>query len=227
MLPVMKTIRPGFAAAFVAGALLVAGCTPTLDIAVDGYAAPGAPATTRYALVPADPRVSENDLQFATLSAELEHVLAARGWTRVAGRKDAATLVRFGHAVSGPINDIREYDRPEFGVTGYYMARNTAPGPNGTVVSSATMVPVYGQTGYTRTLDARILYATSAYVEASDLAKDKDNPPQLWKTTITTTDSTGDARSLLPVMLRAAAPYLGTDTGGLRHVTVEDKREAR
>lgn len=92
---------------------MLAGCTPTLDIATDGYAAPGTHPPGNYVIAPANPRTEPGDLRFKTFAAELERVMATKGWTRVGEQKDAATLVRFGYAVTGPLNDIRTYEFPD------------------------------------------------------------------------------------------------------------------
>ena len=45
---------------------------------------------------------------------------------------------------------------------------------------------------------------------------------QLWQTTITSTGSSGDLRRVFPVLVAAAKPYIGTNTGKKVKVVISE-----
>ncbi len=205
-------------------ALALAGCTPTLTVTVDGYAdasAAGKPGT--YRLASGSERVSERDLQYQSHAETLAKALAEAGWTRVADAGPAATLIRFRWGVTDPLTEIREFDTPEFGITGYHLTQTRETDASGKTVTRAQMTPAYGRTGYTRHTDARVSYGTVLVLEAYDLTRPDEGgvPPQVWKTIVRTRDTRGDVRALLPGMLKAAAPHLARDTRGLVEIEIE------
>lgn len=215
---------------FALAAFSLSGCAQNLLVTVDGYAAPDAPAPGTYYLSSGSSRVAENDLQFISFAATLDNTLAAKGWHRTPERKSAVTLIRFRYAVSDPVSSVREYETPEYGVTGYRMdSVASSHVVNGQTVATrqTVMTPAYGQTGVSRRVDARLLYGMSVVVEAYDLTKQKGDeaPPQVWKTLINTTDEKGDLRAMLPRLIAAAAPSLGRDTKGV--VEIEIPAEAK
>lgn len=209
-------------AALLALPLLLAGCTRTLLVTVDGYAAPASGKAGPYRLVSGNPRVPETDLQYRSLASQVAAALAEAGRTPAPDPKDAATLIRFRWSVSEPLSEIREYDTPEFGVTGYHVAETKRTDAAGNTVTRASMTPAYGHTGYTRRTDARVTYGMSVVLEAYDISRPdaEGEPPQLWKTIVSARDTRGDIRAALPAMLKAAAPLLATDTRGLREIEI-------
>lgn len=204
----------------------LAGCTPRLLVSVDGYAESASAAKPgKYVLVSGDPRMPETDLQFRANAAQVEKALGAAGWVRVNERKEAATLIRFRWFVGEPTTEIRQYDTPEYGVTGYSVARTRQTDPaTGRTTTHASVAPTYGFAGNTRRTDTRITYGMGLVLDAYDIAKETGDgapAPQLWKTIIATRDTHGDFRRLLPEMLKAAAPHLGADTAGLREIEIK------
>ncbi len=205
-------------------ALAFAGCAQRLTVTVDGYAAAAATHPGKYLLVSGDPRMPESDLQYRANAAQVEKTLAAAGWVRVAERRDAATLIRFRWFVGEGTTETRRYDTPEYGVTGYNVARSHRTDPaTGRTTTQAYVAPTYGFTGNTQRTDTRVTYGMGLVLEAYDLTKpveDDAAAPQLWKTLVGTRDTRGDFRRLLPEMLKAAAPHLGADTAGLREIEI-------
>jgi hypothetical protein len=44
----------------------------------------------------------------------------------------------------------------------------------------------------------------------------------IWKTTVTSTGSSGDLRLVFPVLVAASVPYIGTNTGKKVDVTIKE-----
>lgn len=212
-----------FLAPCLVGALaLLAGCASPPVVAVDGYASPGAKRGGAYVLLPADPRVPEGDLRQQAHAQLVEAALASAGWTRVRDRASADLLLRMRAGVSEPLTELREFDSPEFGVTGQHLMQTRETDASGRTTLRTQVTPTYGQTGYTRRTAVHVSYALSLQLDAYDLRRPGPDgePPQVWKIRLAMRDAKGDLRSALPLMMKAAGPYLATDTGGVREVEV-------
>ena len=218
MTPLMLRILPALIAL-----TALTGCTRTLTVTVDGYAESATPVKSgTYRLAPMGAAYAENDLRYRSRAATVESAFAAAGWTRAADDASATTLIRFRYDTSGPLTEVREYDTPEFGVTGYHLTQTRETDASGKTVSRSQMTPAFGQTGYRHKTDAHVSFEVALTLEAYDLTRRRadGNPPQIWKTIITTRDPRGDERALLPVMLKAATPFIAADTRGLKEIEI-------
>ena len=90
-----------------------------------------------------------------------------------------------------------------------------------TYSGTTTYTPTYGVTGSTTHIGTNTVFTRFLFLDAYDVAtylKEK-KMNQVWKTNVVSTGSSGDLRLVVPYMVAAMKPYLGTNTG--RKIEVE------
>lgn len=85
----------------------------------------------------------------------------------------------------------------------------------GTYSGTTTYTPTYGITGSTTDSGTYTTYQRFLVLDALDLPEYRQTKKEveLWKTTITSTGSSGDLRRVFPYMVTASMPHIGTNTG--------------
>ncbi|WP_150430762.1 hypothetical protein [Dechloromonas sp. CZR5] len=202
---------------------VLSGCatnnvTPPLHFAVlvDSIAAENRGVPKTYVIGSGDNKISSGDLHFREYAEQVEKALAVNGYVKAASPDDAAILIALVYGISDPKDTTSSYAMPVFGQTGV-AASNTYGriGAGGTFSATTTNTPSFGVTGYVpitenQTTYTRYFVATAFDINASK-ASGKDT--QLWKTTVTSSGSSGDLRYVFPYMVYATQPYLGSNTG--------------
>jgi hypothetical protein len=123
------------------------------------------------------------------------------------------------YGIGDPETTQYSYSLPVWGQTGVSSARTygtaTTYGNTSYYSGSTTYTPSYGVTGYTSHVGAQTTYFRHALITGYDLKafKETEKQVQLWRTTVTSTGSSGDLRRVFPVLIGAAIPYLATNTG--------------
>ncbi len=93
---------------------------------------------------------------------------------------------------------------------------------------TTTYIPSYGITGYTTHIDSYTTFFRFIVLDAVDLVEYNHSEKiiQVWKTTVTSRGSSGDLRRVFPVLMAAATPYIGTNTGKQVDVTLTEGDKA-
>lgn len=232
----------GFASLWLArlGPLLflaaLTGCVQ-YRVAVSALAAPGADLARRYVLIPADENTSPEDLQFQEYAQYLHRAMALQGFKQAPDSRDADIFVLMAYTIGDPQEHVQAYSVPQWGQTGVasrttYGTANTFGSANvygnsgsysGTTNYSITTYyqPTYGITGYSTRITKSTTYTRLLNLFAFDAAQTRSgrDPDELWRVSVVSTGRSGDLRSVFPVLVAAAHPYLGKATGG-RAVTL-------
>ena len=140
--------------------------------------------------------------------------------------KDADILIFVTYAIGDPKTHQYTYSVPTYGQTGIASTQTSgtvnAYGNTATYSGTTTYTPTFGITGQsTRSADVTTytrFLVLDAYDVESYIRDQKMN--QVWKTSVTSTGSSGDLRLVMPYMVAALQPYVGTNTGRKVDVTV-------
>lgn len=215
----MKCIQV-FVLAFVA---LVSGCAtmgqPRFHVAVDSLASPAAQQNRTYILLPGNEGVTWDDLQFQEYAVYLMRALNAQGFVSAQKAEDADIAIVLSYGIGDPQTRQYSYSLPVWGQTGVSSSHTygtaTAYGNSASYSGTTTYTPTYGVTGYTTHIGTRTTFFRYALITGYDFKafKETEKQIQLWRTTITSTGSSGDLRQVFPILISASVPYLATNTG--------------
>lgn len=218
--------------AYLAAVLLLSGCAtygqPQFHVTVSSLASPRAASAKAYILLPGNKGVTWNDLQFQEYARYVMHVLDANGFVPVkdAAKADIAIVLFYG--IGDPETHQYSYLLPVWGQTGVASSNAygtvTSYGGSASYSGTTTYTPSYGITGYTSQTASYTTYFRYALITAYDFSKYRQTKEQveLWKTTITSIGSSDDLRRVFPILIAAAAPYIGSSTEKQVHVTLQE-----
>ena len=205
------------------GTAILSGCgimQPTRFMSsVDSLAQADAAAKKRYILFPGGKGVEAGDLQFQEFAGYVEKVLIEKGFVRAATFEDADVAIFLAYAIGDPQTYQYTYSIPTWGQTGVSSSRTSGTvssyGNVGTYSGTTTYTPTYGVTGSNTHVGTNTAYTRFLFLDAYDVptyAKEK-RMAQVWKTSVVSTGSSGDLRLVVPYMVAAMKPHLGTNTG--------------
>ena len=179
--------------------------------------------------------VENNDLQFKEYISYIKRALISRGFTVVDTFQQADMYILVKYGVSDPQEYSYTYSVPTWGQTGYSSAKtsgNASSAGYGQInyQEATTYQPSYGIIGSTTQQTSSVIYVNYLILAGFDATMMKQNPnksiPKSWKTNIFSTSENGDLRYAFPILVAAAQPYIGENTG--HRITVElqenDKR---
>ena len=202
---------------------LLVGCAatgqPTFYVSVDSLASPIASTKKTYLLIPGNKGISRGDLQFQEYENYLKRVLNAKGYTPASSQDDADLAIVLSYGIGDPQNQQYSYSLPTWGKTGVSSSNTygtaTTYGNTTSVNATTTYTPTYGVTGSTTHTGTRTTFFRYALITGYDYLEFKQSQKevQIWKTTISSTGSSGDLRRIFPILMAASAPYIATNTG--------------
>jgi len=203
--------------------LLLVGCA-TLNkthfvVEVDSLARDEAGNAESYILLPGNEGVEINDLQFQEYARYLIRALASRGYELAEHAEDAELAIIMSYGIGDPKTHQYTYSLPVWGQTGVSSSHTsgtaTAFGNSATYSGTTTNTPKYGITGYTAGVGSVTSYFRYAHIVAYDFSEYRktEEEIQLWRTSLTSSGSSGDLRRVFPILISAAVPHLGTNTG--------------
>lgn len=212
--------------------LTAAGCATMqplrYTVNVDSISDPTALARTKYILLPGNKDTSANDLQFKEYAAYINRALISRGLTPVETVENADLAVFVIYGIGNPQEYQYSYSLPVWGQTGVSSSNTygtlSTYGNSGTYSGTTTYNPTYGIKGYTSHVGSYTEYFRFLVLDALDLAEYKQTKKevQLWKTTITSTGSSGDLRRVFPYLVSASKPNIAANTGQQIEVILEE-----
>jgi hypothetical protein len=203
----------------VAMTALLAGCGVKYYSKVDGLSAIQVPAKSRYLLLPGNKDTTPQDLQFQEYALQVTRALDHRGFVRTDSAADADIAIFVTYAIGDPTTHQYAYSVPVWGQTGTSSSRTTGTastiGGTTTYNATTTYTPSYGVVGATSGTRNYTTYSRFVVLDAYDVPYylAKSEMKQVWRTTVTSTGSSGDLRLVMPFMLAAAEPYFGVNTG--------------
>ena len=189
------------------------------SVNVDSLAQTDASVKKRYVLLPGGKGVDAGDLQFQEFAAYIDKVLAENGFVKVNTFQDADVAIFFAYAIGDPQTYQYSYSLPTWGQTGVSSANTygtvSSYGGMATYSGTTTYTPTYGITGSTTNIGTNTVYTRFLFLDAYDVATyaKEQKMSQVWKTNVVSTGSSGDLRLVVPYMVVAMKPYLGTNTG--------------
>jgi len=213
---------------------LITGCAigPMFQVNVDSISTLEAEVQKKYILLSGLKDVKPTDLQFREYASYVDKALAAKGFVKADDFQDANVAIFLAYGIGNPQKHHYTYSLPVWGQTGVSSSTTSGTlstyGGYGTYRGTTTYTPTYGITGYTSHSGTRITYFRFLVLDAVDLNEYRrsQNTKQIWRTTVTSTGSSGDLRRVFPVLVGASRPYIGINTGKKIKITLteSDKR---
>lgn len=131
----------------------------------------------------------------------------------------ANTAIFLVYGIGDPQKHQYSYSVPTFGQTGVSSSYTTGTvssyGGYGSYSGTTTYTPTYGVTGSTSHIRSDTTYFRFMVLDAMDLDEYRKSKKevQLWKTTVTSTGSSGDLRLVFPILAAASKQYIAKNTG--------------
>ena len=199
-------------------AFFIQGCGPTYHIRVDSISAPTYESGKYYMLFPAKKGTHQNDLQFLEFSEYIHRALIERGYTETKEFEKVDLAIFLNYGIGNPQTSSYTYSLPVYGSKGggtsTFIASTTSSSGYSNTTGTITTAPKFGVVGantYSGTNTSYFRFLSIEAIDAKTYRKTKENIP-FWKTTISSSGSSGDLRRVFPVLVAASLPYLGTNT---------------
>jgi len=215
-------------------AVFLVGCAigQRFQINVDSISATDAGIKHKYILLSGLKDVDLADLQLREYASYVERALGLAGYSNAGDFKDASIAVFIAYGIGDPKDHQYSYSLPVWGQTGVSSSTThgtiSSYGSSATYHGTTTYTPTYGITGYTTQVGSYTTFLRFLILDAVDLDEYRRSKKvvQIWKTTVTSRGTSGDLRRVLPVLVTAAKPYIGTNTGRQVAVTLREKEKA-
>ncbi|MCC4852520.1 MULTISPECIES: hypothetical protein [Vibrio] len=212
------------------GLMLLSGCavTPSFYAHVDAISAPESLNKKSYILLPGNEGVSQDDLLYMEYSNYLVRALSESGFEKASDFPSADIAIFMAYGIGDPRNEQYTYSIPTWGQTGVSSANTFGTvntyGNTSTYSATTTLTPTYGVTGSTTHIGNTTTYDRFLNIVAYDVDvyKKTEKMKQVWTTTVISSGSSGDLRRVMPVLVSAANPYLGKNTGQQVPVTLNE-----
>lgn len=214
-----------FLAFLFVGVAFLSGCATRFVADVDSLAQADAVAKNRYVLLPGGKGVEAGDLQFKEFATYVEKVLSEKGFVKATTFESADVAIFLTYAIGDPQIYQYSYSIPTWGQTGVSSSNTYGTVSSyGTYSGTTTYTPTYGVTGATTYVGTDSVYSRFLFLEAYDVPTyiNENKMTQVWKTSVVSTGSSGDLRLVVPYMVVAMKPYLGTNTGQKVEVQVPE-----
>ncbi|HOX87441.1 MAG TPA: hypothetical protein PKW76_14595 [bacterium] len=201
------------------------------NVEIDGLASVDAKDYKTYILLPGNEGITWGDLQFQEYANYVMRVLSVHGYQPAEKAEDADVAIILSYGIGEPQTKHFTYTLPQWGQTGVYSSSTSGTATNygnwTTFRTKTTSIPSYGITGYTSHVGSVTTYFRYVYLTAYNfiIFKESSKQIQLWQTTITSQGKSGYLREVFPILISAAAPYLGKDTGKRIEIEISDSDE--
>lgn len=193
---------------------LFCGCATKYNVNVNGFTSgPGATLGSACIILPASSNVA-NDLAFREYSAYVADALAKKGYRVVQSAEQAQTGVLMSYWVGDPLEKI--HSSPSVGFsTGFYHGWGRGWRHGGWGFGPSFYFPLDDISSYTT-------YGCYLSLAAYDINQYKltGQMNYTWQLTVALRSSSSDLRAMMPVMVAAAMPYIGHNTGRQVVVTI-------
>lgn len=210
---------------------LLAGCATPFQVTVSSFSRPEATQYRSFFIFPAEQGITLSDFQFQEARGYLVKALVSRGYREAKSLLDSEIVIFLQYAIGDPQRYSRSYSIPIIGQTGggtsYVNATSYGTYGINTVSGTVTQTPTYGVTGYNSGTVNHTIYGRWMRIEAIDYAEfvKTQSVKSLWETKITSVGSSGDLRRVLPIMVAAAEPHFGGNTGKAVEIVLRENDE--
>lgn len=197
--------------------LIFAGCSPRIQVSINSIGSTPHEYQS-YILLSGMKDTNPNDLQYKEYAGYINNALQDKGFKQV-DFANADIVVFLYYGISDPVNEQYSYSKPIYGQTGvsssYSSGTLNSYGNMATYSGTTTYTPTYGVVGSQNYSGTKTNYIRHIVLDAVDAKKYKDTQEiqSLWKTTIMSTGSSSDLRTVFPILLGAGKEYIGTNTG--------------
>jgi hypothetical protein len=218
--------------------LLLLGCTtscafgpPPFEVTVDALAGSGGSTLRSYSLASGNAQGSVDDLQFQEFARYLERALQAQGFSAASNAENAELNIVLSFGVKGPFTKEENYSRAIWGQTGFRAVYHYPHGTENAWCRDGGRYyyqPRYGVTGYatgTRSVTTYAQYITIEAFPAQALGQE-DKVQVVWRVDLESVGKRNDLRQGFPIMLAAATPYLGSNSGQKLELELNEDDEA-
>lgn len=184
--------------------------------------------------------VDENDLRFKEFASIVSNALQKKGLTEIRDRKAADTVILLNYAVSEPRTVTHNRLVPVFGGganSTTTQIKNNYGNPIGSLETRpSNPYDSFRPTGAVAIAEEHTVFQRGIMIAAYEVKESlksannekKISPKMLWEVRITSTGSTNDLRKLFPIMIYAASPFIGKNSGAKEIVNLsladDDKR---
>jgi hypothetical protein len=199
--------------------ILLQGCATHYTVNVDSISSTEHQESEEYLLLSDSEDININDLQFKEYAGYIDIALQKIGYKKAEKPSDANIAIFLSYSISDPHHHQYSYSIPTYGQTGVSSSNTygtlSSYGNNTTYSGTTTYTPTYGVTGSTSHTGTSITYVRTMQLTAFDVSNysaDKEMI-NLWKTSVISNGSSGDLRLIFPVLVAAAMPYIGKNTG--------------
>lgn len=216
-----------------AAALVVSGCAtvqPEFNVRVDSISG-GSVDKKSFILIPGNKDTKSDDLQFKEYAAYVNRALIKQGFVPADSFEKANVAIFLVYGLGDPKEHQYSYSIPRWGQTGVSSSYTTGTinsyGGYGLYSGTTTYTPTYGITGSTAHAGTYTTYLRFMVLDAVDLDeyKKSNKEVQLWKTTVTSSGSSGDLRRVFPILVAASQQYVGKNTGQRVEVDMYEEDE--
>jgi len=210
-------------------AVLLSSCGVKYHVKVDSFGK-GPMSDMTYTLLPSSPDIL--GLEYEEYSKYIHLALEEKGYINVDNQDNSKMVIFLNYGISDPSTYETTSSIPQWGQTGVSSSYTTGSinsyGGYGSYSGTTSYTPSYGITGYTPVTSRHTEYTRYLKLTAvdSNLWKNNNESQELWKTSVISTGSSGDLRNVMPYMIVASKPHIGTNTGQQLKIIVdgEDKR---
>lgn len=219
-------------ACFMVLASACATMQPQYHVNIDSISQARSETKKSYILLPGNKDTNAEDLQFREYAGYVDRALASRGFFRAERPEQADIAVFLSYGIGDPETHQYTYSLPVWGQTGVSSSTTYGTlktyGGFGSYSGATTYTPTYGITGHTSHIGEYTTYFRFILLDAYDLDTHKSQSKlvQVWRSTVTSSGSSGDLRRAFPVLVAASAQYLGANTGQAVGVTLDETNPA-
>jgi hypothetical protein len=211
--------------------VLLGGCAGNAHrVLVDAINDPAAtPALRTYTLTSGSKDLDPSTLQFREASALLRTALSSRGYVEAAQPGDAALRIALSYGIGRPETRTVTHSYPVYAELGggrvRTVTKNTDAAGKTTTSSQTTIVPGrYERVGSDVTTSTYTLYPKHVIISARETQTLSGSTPEVWSVSASYQSHSADLRADLPVLIAAAKPYLGENTGhGITVKVIKDE----
>lgn len=172
---------------------------------------------TRFVVLPGSADANEQDLQFIEFKAHIEKILTNRGYSKAGSLQDSNVVMFLSYGVGAPEVHQYSYEVPVWNDMGYYYPYRMSRYYRG-------YYPGFGVGGYTQRIDSYTTFRRYLLLEACDKEAylQQQQRKQLWKTSVQSSGASNDLRLVFPYMAAAMQAYIGTNTGHMITVDIDE-----
>lgn len=197
--------------------LVLAGCLGTgYKGYVDSFAAVPIQNGMTYTILPGNKNITADDLQFKEYAEYVSRALISKGMRPAEKIEEIDLAIFIEYGISTPQVTTSTRSMPVWGQTGTSSARTYGTlNSFGNYSATTYYTPQYGVTGYRQVTETETNYTRYLFIDAYDLQEyfRSKKDIQIWKVTVTSTDSRNDLREAIPFLVAGSMEHLGTSTG--------------